>query len=161
MTRRTDRPTERSSGFSSLRLSDKARVRAFLPEIQKKRAAGWSYEAIRQEMARTVGFQGTRQTLYNYVSQFTIEPSTPPSATGASREALSDPPPASCPTPAVEAHDHRTASPAPAPTPTSPPPLPRCSLSQSLGGPHARAARQKSRENEQSKSLIDKLNKPV
>ena len=49
------------------RRTDKDKVRALLDQIGAKRAAGWSYAEIHQALAETVGFQGTRQTLYNYV----------------------------------------------------------------------------------------------
>ncbi|MBK8168613.1 MAG: hypothetical protein IPK64_21920 [bacterium] len=51
--------------------SDREIVREMLPAIRRKRDEGWSYEAIRQELAKRLGFKGTRQTLYNYVWCFT------------------------------------------------------------------------------------------
>ena len=60
-------------------LTDKAKVRALLEPIRRKLAAGWSYEEVRQELARAVGFKGTRRTLYNYVWQFSSARATPPS----------------------------------------------------------------------------------
>lgn len=50
-------------------ISDRARVRAVLPLIQEKLAAGWSYAEIRDALAHTLGFQGTMKTLYTYVSR--------------------------------------------------------------------------------------------
>ena len=55
------------------RLSDKARVREILPSIRQKLQAGWSYEDVRQELERTLGFQGTLNTLYQYVSKLSRE----------------------------------------------------------------------------------------
>jgi len=64
------------------RLSDKARVREILPSIRQKLQAGWSYEDVRQELEKTVGFKGSLKTLYRYVWQLSKEPraATPSSA---------------------------------------------------------------------------------
>ena len=56
------------------RLSDKARVREILPSIRQKLQAGWSYEDVRQELEKTVGFKGSLKTLYQYVWQLSREP---------------------------------------------------------------------------------------
>lgn len=52
-------------------ISDREIVREMLGAIRRKRDDGWSYEAIRQELAEKLDFKGTRRTLYNYVWHFT------------------------------------------------------------------------------------------
>lgn len=83
--------------------SDRARVRAVLPLIQEKLAAGWSYAEIRDALAQTLGFQGTMKTLYTYVSRL--------SALTPAREALL----ASAPSDSSEAGEASTASSSPPP----------------------------------------------
>lgn len=163
-TDRVRRPQAGGDGFRQsrqpgpLRLSDKARVRAVLPEIQRRRAAGWSYEEIRQEMANTLGFQGTRQTLYNYVSQLSSSTPASPSSAGPVSEArpVSPPTPHAAPTDV----DHSALPASPTQTPSIPPG--RRSLSQTLGGPQAREALKESREKKpERKTLVDRLNEPI
>ena len=70
-------------------LTDKDKVRALWGPIRRKLAAGWSYEEVRQELARAVGFKGTRRTLYNYVWQLSsalANPTSPPSSRGPGRQ---------------------------------------------------------------------------
>lgn len=133
------------------RLTDKDKVRALLGPIRRKLAAGWSYEEVRQELAKTVGFKGTRRTLYNYMWQLTsdrakVTPAAPsPAQAPASQEtrAIAEVPP---PPPVGEA---------------TPPPSRRHFI-QNLGGPMAREARRQRAEDQPKRpSLVEILNKPL
>jgi len=59
---------------ATARRNDKARVREVLPAIRQKLQAGWSYEEVRQALEKTLGFQGSLKTLYQYVWQLSREP---------------------------------------------------------------------------------------
>lgn len=138
------------------RMSDKACVREVLPDIHRKIQAGWSYEEVRQEMAKTLGFKGTLKTLYQYVWQLSTaqtpappapapsmpRPVTPEVSGGANRS----PPP---PDPAAS-RASRTA-----------PAVGGCSYIQNLRGPLAGTACEASRQETKHGSLVDKLNKPL
>lgn len=124
-------------------LTDKAKVRALLEPIRRKLAAGWSYEEVRQELARAVGFKGTRRTLYNYVWQFSSARATPPSPPSTAAQAVAEAP---RPRPVEEA----------APEPS------RRHCIQNLGGPLARAARRQRAEDPPPRpSLVEILNQPL
>lgn len=60
--------------------SNRRIVREMLPSIRDKLKAGWTYEAIRQELMRSLGFKGTLRTLYNYVWHFSRKDASPPAA---------------------------------------------------------------------------------
>jgi len=124
-------------------LTDKDKVRALLGPIRQKLAAGWSYEEVRQELARAVGFKGTRRTLYNYVWQLSSARATPPSPPSTAAQAVAEAP---RPRPVEEA----------APEPS------RRHCIQNLGGPLAREAnRQHAEDPLQRPSLVEILNKPL
>jgi hypothetical protein len=117
--------------------------------IRRKLAAGWSYEEVRQELARAVGFKGTRRTLYNYVWQLSSALATPTSP------------------PSIEAQagqEARAAAEAPLPRPggdAAPEPSRRHFI-QNLGGPLAREARrQRAEDPPQRPSLVEILNQPL
>ncbi len=134
----------------ALRLTDKDKVRELLGPIGEKLNAGWSYEEVRQELAKTVGFKGSRRTLYNYVWQLSLnqgEPATPaPPVPGVSEPNPHPSPPASS-QPAGESKPNSGRH-----------------YIQSLGGEYARAARQRAKEAQaksKPKSLVDRLNEPL
>lgn len=130
-------------------LTDKAKVRALLEPIRCKLAAGWAYEEVRQELARTVGFKGTRRTLYNYVWQFSSALATPTSS------------------PSTEAQAGKEArvvaeTPLPRPVEEAAPEPSRRHCIQNLGGPLAREARRQHAEDPPKRpSLVEILNKPL
>ena len=134
-------------------LTDKDKVRAVLGEIQEKRNAGWSYEEVRQELAKTVGFKGSLKTLYCYIWQLSAgqtkpaAPATP--ASGAPALPALVVPPGSTPTSSPLASDF-------VPDPA------RRHYIHNLGGEHVRAARRQSaEENSKRPSLVEILNKPI
>ena len=130
-------------------LTDKDKVRALWGPIRRKLAAGWSYEEVRQELARAVGFKGTRRTLYNYVWQLSsalANPASPPS------------------TEALAGKEARAAAEAPLPRPVgeAAPEPSRRHFIQNLGGPLAREARrQRAEDPPQRPSLVEILNQPL
>ena len=130
-------------------LTDKAKVRALLEPIRRKLAAGWSYEEVRQELARAVGFKGTRRTLYNYVWQLSSALASPA------------PPPS---TEAQAGQEARAGAEAPLPRPVeeAAPEPSRRHFIQNLGGPVAREARrQRTEDRPQRPSLVEILNQPL
>jgi hypothetical protein len=142
--------TERSTAA----LKDRERVRQALPIIQKKRAAGWSYAEIRQEMQKTLGFKSSLRTLYKYVQRESASvPATGP-----------HPPAVPTETAPSAAPGNREPSPTP-PTPTAetaPPKRYISSFIQNLGGEQANRARQEAREKPKSAmNRVDRINRPV
>ena len=137
-------------------LTAKDKVRAVLGEIREKRNAGWSYEEVRQELAKTMGFKGTLQTLYRYVWQLSTG-QTQPNAPTAPNAGPPDQQAATLRIPPESAPAQRAGEPKPN--------LGR--FIQNLGGEHARAARQQAKEakeaqaNSKPKSLVDRLNDPL
>ena len=130
-------------------LTDKAKVRALLEPIRRKLAAGWSYEEVRQELARAVGFKGTRRTLYNYVWQLSSAPANPAAAPSAE---------------ALAGQEARAGAEAPPPRPAgeAAPEPSRRHFIQNLGGPVAREARrQRAEDPPQRPSLVEILNQPL
>ena len=131
------------------RLTDKDKVGEVLGPIREKLNAGWSEEEVRQELARTVGFKGTRRTLYNYVWQLSSAPANP--AAPPSTEALAG-------------QEARAGAEAPLPRPdgeAAPKPSRRHFI-QNLGGPVAReVCRQRTEEPPQRPSLVEILNQPL
>ena len=124
-------------------------MRALLGPIRQKLAAGWSYEEVRQELARTVGFQGTRRTLYNYVWQGSSALANPTSPS---------------PTETLAGQEPRAVAAAPLPRPVedAAPDPSRRHFIQNLGGPLAREARRQRAEDPlQRPSLVEILNKPL
>ncbi|MBS1223863.1 MAG: hypothetical protein H6R24_541 [Proteobacteria bacterium] len=132
-------------------LTDKDKVGEVLGPIREKLNAGWSYEEVRQELARTVGFKGTRRTLYNYVWQLSA----------VARQAT---PAAPAPAETAASEEDRAGAGAPPPQPASacvPDPARRHFI-QNLGGPVAREARrQRTDDQPQRPSLVEILNKTL
>lgn len=133
------------------RLTDKDKVGEVLGPIREKLNAGWSYEEVRQELARTVGFKGTRRTLYNYVWQLSA----------VARQAI---PAAPAPAEAAASEKDRAEAGAPPPQPARacvPDPARRHFI-QNLGGPLAREARRQRTEDQPKRpSLVEILNKTL
>ena len=125
------------------RASDKARVRAVLPEIRDKRAAGWTYAEIRAELARTLGYRGTLKTLYTYVCRLSSA-EIAPAAT------------------ALDARAGSAATPILPDSSTNPPAAPakRSRFIDSFS-PESREALQPCPTKKRKHSLVEILNKPV
>lgn len=139
LTPKTKQAFQKARRPTAPRVSDRAIVREVLPEIRRKLAAGWSYEEVRAEMARTLGFGGTRRTLYNYVWQLTLPEKHPLRSSEGSRAG--------------------TAIPDGAP---AEPPQPRRSVRETLRGSKARPpTNERSGQKSKRPSLVEILNRPV
>ncbi len=135
-----------------LRLTEKDKVREMLGLIGEKLNTGWSYEEVRQELARTVGFKGSLKTLYCYIWQLSAG-QTKPAAQPTPAAGAPAPPTAAVPLPSPPASSQPASECVPDPV--------RRHYIQNLGGEHARAARQQSAEAKARPSLIEILNKPL
>lgn len=145
------------------RMSGRQIVQDMLSEILRKKAAGWVYKEIHEDLVRIAGFQGTLSTLYSYVERLSrekrerqrqdSEASADASASEPESEMTSDPSTATN----SAVNPHETLSEVPSETP------PRRRVAEALCDPEqlARIREQKQRKEKPKLTMVDMVNKRV
>ena len=143
------------------RMNGRQIVQDMLPEILCKKAAGWAYKEIHEDLGRIAGFQGALSTLYSYVERLSREErkrrrqdsEVSTDARSLEPERISDSPTVTNP----------TAHPQEIPLEIPPEAPPRRRVAEALCTPEqlARIREQKQKKEKPKLTMIDMVNKRV